>query len=77
MQKYFAHIFNNTLIREPLVYTVTDVIGKAMSFVLLPIVFFYMPPEEFDIATNYTVITTLVLIFTGLGVVNSLLPKLK
>ena len=72
MQNYLGHKLNNSLIRETLIYTVTDVIGKAMSFVLLPIVSFYMPPEEFGLATNFTVITTLVSLFAGLAVVNSL-----
>ena len=64
--------FNSTLFKETFVYTVTDVIGKAMSFVLLPIVSFYMTPDELGIATNFTVITTLVSLFAGLAVVNSL-----
>lgn len=64
--------FRSPLLKETFIYTVTDVIGKAMSFVLLPIVSFYMTPEELGIATNFTVITTLVSLFAGLAVVNSL-----
>ena len=60
------------MVKETFVYTVTDVVGKAMSFVLLPIVSFYMPPEELGIATNFTVITSLVAILSGLAIVNSL-----
>lgn len=62
----------NPLVKETLVYTVTDVVGKAMSFVLLPICSFYMPPEELGIATNFTVITSLVSVLSGLAIVNSL-----
>lgn len=62
----------NPLVKETFVYTVTDVVGKAMSFVLLPIVSFYMAPDELGIATNFTVITSLVAILSGLAIVNSL-----
>ncbi len=60
------------LAKETIVYTFTDVVGKAMSFVLLPVVSFYMPPDELGIATNFTVITSLISLFAGLAVVNSL-----
>lgn len=62
----------NPLVKETFVYTVTDVIGKAMTFVLLPIVSYYMPPDELGVATNFTVITTLVSLLAGLALVNSL-----
>lgn len=72
MISIFKQRMKNPLVKETFVYTVTDVIGKAMSFVLLPIVSFYMPPEELGIATNFTVIATLVSLFAGLALVNSL-----
>ena len=67
----FFHL-NHSLIKETFVYTATDMVGKAMSFVLLPIVSFYMPPEELGIATNFTVLTNLIILLAGLAVVNSL-----
>lgn len=66
------HNIKNPLFKETFIYTLTDVIGKAMSFVLLPIVSFYMPPDELGLATNFTVITSLISLFAGLAVVNSL-----
>lgn len=72
MLSYFKKKINNTLIKETIIYTATDVVGKAMAFVLLPIVSFYMPPDELGLATNFTVITSLVSLFAGLAVVNSL-----
>ena len=47
-------------------------VGKAMSFILLPIVSFYMPPSELGIATNFTVLTQLVILLAGSAIVNSL-----
>ena len=61
---------HKTLVKETFVYTLTDVIGKAMSFILLPIVSFFMPPMELGIATNFTVLTTLITLLAGLAIVN-------
>ena len=63
---------HKTLVKETFVYTLTDVIGKAMSFILLPIVSFFMPPMELGIATNFTVLTTLITLLAGLAIVNSI-----
>ena len=65
-------LFQGRLVKETIVYTITDMIGKALAFVLLPIVSFYISPEELGIATNFSVITTLVSLLAGLAVVNSL-----
>lgn len=61
-----------TLFRDTFIYTITDVIGKGMSFVLLPIVSFYITPDELGIATNFTVVTSFVSLIAGLAIVNSL-----
>lgn len=61
-----------TLVKETFVYTLTDVIGKAMSFILLPIVSYFLPPSELGIATNFTVLTTLISLLAGLAIVNSI-----
>ncbi len=63
---------HKTLVKETFVYTLTDVIGKAMSFILLPIVSFFLPPSELGIATNFTVLTTLIILLAGLAIVNSI-----
>ena len=62
---------HKTLVKETFVYTLTDVIGKAMSFILLPIVSFFLPPSELGIATNFTVLTSLIILLAGLAIVNS------
>lgn len=62
----------NVLVKETFIYTATDMVGKAMSFILLPIVSFYMPPDELGLATNFTVLTNLIVLLAGLALVNSL-----
>lgn len=65
-------ILHKSLFKETFIYTATDMIGKAMSFVLLPFLSFYLPPTELGIATNFTVLTSLVILLAGLAIVNSL-----
>ncbi len=60
------------LVKETFIYTATDAIGRAMGFLLLPFVSYYMPPDELGVATNYTVLTTIITLLAGQAVVNSL-----
>ena len=61
----------NTLLRDTFIYTVTDMLGKAMSFLLIPFLSFYLPPDELGIATNFAVLTSILTLLSGLAVVNS------
>ena len=65
-------LLHKSLVKETFVYTLTDVVGKAMSFILLPIVSYFLPPSELGIATNFTVLTTLIILLAGLAIVNSI-----
>lgn len=47
-------------------------LGKAMSFFLLPFISYYLAPEELGIATNFTVLTSLLILLAGIALVNSL-----
>lgn len=51
--------FNSTLVKETFVYTATDAIGKGVSFIILPIVSYYIPPDELGIVTNFSVLVTI------------------
>ena len=65
-------IVYHSLIKETFIYTATDMLGKAMAFILLPIVSYYMPPADLGIATNFTVLAQLVILLAGMAVVNSM-----
>lgn len=65
-------IVHHSLIKETFIYTATDMLGKTMAFILLPIVSYYMPPSDLGIATNFTVLAQLVILLAGMAVVNSL-----
>ena len=62
----------NPLVRDTFIYTLTDSIGKGVGFLLLPLVSFYVPPDELGIATNFVVLTSILSLLGGLAVVNSL-----
>lgn len=64
--------FNRTLVKETFVYTATDAIGKGVSFIILPIVSYYILPDEMGIVTNFSVLTTIITLLAGQAVVNSL-----
>lgn len=72
MKESIINILKGNLFKETFIYTATDMIGKAMAFILLPIVSFYMPPAELGIATNFTVLTGLIILLSGMAIVNSL-----
>ena len=65
-------VFNKKIFKETIVYTITDIVGKAMSFILLPVVSYYMSPAELGIATNFAVVAQLILLLAGIAIVNSL-----
>ena len=44
----------NSLLKETFMYTATDAVSKALSFILLPFVSFYLVPDELGIATKAT-----------------------
>ena len=60
------------LIKNSLVYAISDGICKAMSFILLPFVSYYLLPEELGVAANYDVLQNILSLLAGQAVVNAL-----
>ena len=65
-------IVHHSLVKEAFIYIATDMLGKAMAFILLPIISYYLAPADLGIATNFTVLAQLVILLAGMAVVNSL-----
>ena len=65
-------IFSNKLVRDTLIYTVTDAVGKAISFILLPILSYFLSPEGLGLATNFAVFTAIVNLLAGQAILNAL-----
>ena len=67
-----SFISRNKLVRDTLIYTITDAVGKAISFILLPILSYYLSPEGLGLATNFVVFTTIVNLLAGQAILNAL-----
>lgn len=66
-----------TFCRKPLffnsiIYTVTDGICKSLSFLLLPIVSYYIIPEELGVVANFEVLQSVLSLLAGQAIVNAL-----
>lgn len=66
------NILRTTVAKEAVIYTMTDMIGKGMSFIMLMVISYYLSPSELGIATNFTVLTQFIILLAGLAIVNSL-----
>lgn len=64
---------NKALFKNTIIYTITDALGKAVAFILLPFISMFLSPEELGFAANYTVLTTAISLLAGLAIVNSLI----
>lgn len=65
---YLNRIANSKLIRSASIYTLTNVINKAIPFLLLPILTRYLTPEDYGIVSMFGVLVSLVTPFTGLSI---------
>ena len=74
------HIFRNRIksfLQHPIfkltaIYTVTDGITKSISFIVLPIVSYFIVPSELGIAANFDVLQNIIILLAGQVLVNSL-----
>lgn len=63
---------NSKLIRDTFLYTVTDAFGKAISFIILPFLSYYLTPDDLGLATNFSVLTSITVLLAGNVMVNAL-----
>lgn len=79
LRNHIKNIGNSSLLKNSLVYVITDGINKAIPFVLLPIIARYLSPADYGIVTNYnvfvSVLAALVYMCTG-GVIPVMYFKL-
>lgn len=62
----------NPLIKNSIIYVVSDGISKSLSFLTLPIISFYLIPEQLGIASNFDVLQSIVMLIAGQAVVNAI-----
>jgi O-antigen/teichoic acid export membrane protein len=61
-------IFNSSLFKSSGIYTVTSIISTSIPFFLLPILTRYLSPEDYGIIVMFTLIVSIIGVFTGLSV---------
>ena len=61
-------ILNSKLIRSASIYTATDVINKAIPFLLLPVLTRYLTPEDYGIVSMFVVLVSFVTQFIGVNI---------
>lgn len=64
--------YKSAILKNTLIYTATDGISKAMSFLTIPLVSHYLLPAQLGIAANFDVLQNIVMLLTGQAIVNSL-----
>lgn len=70
--KINTQIFKQSLVKDAFIYTFTDAISKGVSFLLLPVVSFYIRPDELGMATNFAVFAEIITLLAGLAIINAI-----
>lgn len=60
--------FKSGLLKSSLIYTFCDAINKAVPFLILPILSYYLAPSDYGIIANFNVLLAIVTIFIMIGV---------
>ncbi|MGW8169128.1 MAG: lipopolysaccharide biosynthesis protein [Sulfurovaceae bacterium] len=60
-------IFKHRMFKNTFVYVITDIINKAIPFLLLPVLTHYLTPSDFGIIASFVTLVSLVGMFTGLN----------
>lgn len=58
-------LFSSTLLKNSLIYVVSDAINKAIPFLILPVLANYLVPASYSIVSNFAVAVTLLSVFIG------------
>lgn len=64
--------FKLPLFKNTIIYIITDGISKAISFLLLPFISYYIIPEQMGLVANYDVLYSIVCLIAGQAVVNAI-----
>ncbi len=60
--------FKSGLLKSSLIYTFCDAINKAVPFLILPLLSYYLAPSDYGIIANFNVLLAIVTIFIMIGV---------
>ena len=65
-------LFQNKIFKYTVVYTFTDGLSKGISFLIFPLVSYYILPDQLGLAANFDVLQLITSLLAGMAVVNSL-----
>lgn len=63
---------HKSFVGNTLIYILSDGITKALSFLVLPFVSYYLIPEQLGIAANFDVLQSILMLLAGQAIVNAL-----
>ena len=72
VMSYIASLLGRSVVKNSLIYAVSDGICRALSFILLPFVSYYLLPEELGVAANFDVLLNIITLLSGQAIVNGL-----
>ncbi len=67
VKKMIQRIRQSILFRNTFIYVLTEVINKAVPFLLLPILTVYLSPSDYGVVATYGAFTAIVAVFVHLG----------
>lgn len=62
------NILKHPLLKAGLIYTLCDAVNKAVPFLILPLLSFYLLPSDYGIVANFGLLLAITVVFVGLGV---------
>lgn len=65
-------LIHKSLLKNTLIYALTDGISKSISFLLLPVLSYYLIPDELGVVANFNVLQSIIMLISGQAIVNSL-----
>lgn len=68
LKQRIGSIQKHPLVKNSLLYVLTDAVNKAVPFLLLPLLTHYLLPADYGIVANYNVYVNFLAIFIGLSV---------
>lgn len=65
-------LLKKDIFKSTMLYTITDCISKGIGFLILPLVTYYIVPEQMGIVSNFDVLQQILTLLAGQAIVNAL-----
>jgi len=68
LNNYLKKLYNNKLFKDSFVYIIADVINKGIPFLLLPILTYYLTPDDYGVLATFNSLIAILGTFIGLSI---------